>query len=699
MNGLMLSLKKWSGLATPKPDLALIAALIAVLAMMVLPMPTALLDILIGINLSFALVLLIVALHLASPLQISSFPAILLVTTLFRLGLAISTTRQILLQGNAGHVVQTFGMFVVGGNIIVGLIVFLILTLVQFMVITKGSERVAEVSARFSLDGMPGKQMAIDGDLRANSIDKDEAKARRVHIELENQFYGSMDGAMKFVKGDAIAGLIIVVVNLLGGMGVAILQQGMDFSTAMHTYSILTVGDGLVSQIPALLISISSGVIVTRVSNKDTSSTVARDIARQLGGNPKGILISGLAMGSAAFLPGMPASTFLGIATLLCLLGGILLAKQRTATQEGSAVVHDSSGNAASKSGPASGDPNFSIPLMISLSPDVVKRYGLAALETAIENTQKEKGFELGVPFPKPVVRVDAQQVESGCIIYCNEVPVANWDMPSDAVLLRRVDAARINAIGGGGRPVEFGRDFPLSYWADPACADKARAFGADVFTDLGIFALHLNTVLARHASEFIGLHEVCTLFEALEKSCPDLVKEIDRLSPRPRIADVLQRLVSEGLPIRNLKGIIETLTRWSSKEKDAVVLTEYVRADMKRQITHKYTQGKNVLHAYLVSPALEETLRSAVRQTSSGSYIVLDPRQTDLLLDAVHDVIGDLRSSDTTPVILAAMDVRRYLRKLVERDYPELAVIAYQELQATVQIQSLGEIDADLAT
>jgi type III secretion protein V len=699
MSALMLSLKKWSGMAMPKPDLALIAALIAVLAMMVLPMPTVLLDILIGINLSFALVLLIVALHLASPLQISSFPAILLVTTLFRLGLAISTTRQILLQGNAGHVVQTFGMFVVGGNIIVGLIVFLILTLVQFMVITKGSERVAEVSARFSLDGMPGKQMAIDGDLRANSIDKDEAKERRIHIELENQFYGSMDGAMKFVKGDAIAGLIIVVVNLLGGMGVAILQQGMDFSTAMHTYSILTVGDGLVSQIPALLISISSGVIVTRVANRDTTSTVAGDIARQLASHPKGILISGLAMGGVAFLPGMPASTFLGIATLLGLLGLILITKQRTAAQEGSAARQDGNGASVSKTSATSGDQNFSIPLMISLSQGLVKRYGLAALEEAIENTHKEKGFELGVPIPKPVVRVDGQQTDFGCVVYCNEVPVAKWDIPNETVLLQRMDAARIHAIGGAGRRVEFGRDFPLSYWAEASCAEKAREFGAEVFADLGIFTLHLNTVLARHASEFIGLHELCTLFEALEKSCPDLVKEIDRLSPRPRIADVLQRLVSEGLPIRNLKGIIETLTRWSSKEKDAVVLTEYVRADMKRQITHKYTQGKNILHAYMVSPALEETMRSSVRQTSSGSYIVLDPRQTDLLLEAVHHTVGDLHSSDTSPVILAAMDVRRYLRKLVERDYPELAVVAYQELQATVQIQSLGEIDADLST
>jgi type III secretion protein V len=704
MNRLLLNLKKWSTAAVPKPDIVLVAALIAVLAMMVLPMPTLLLDILIGINLSFALVLLIVALHLGTPLQMSSFPAILLVTTLFRLGLSISTTRQILLQGDAGHVVQTFGMFVVGGNIIVGLIVFLILTLVQFMVITKGSERVAEVSARFSLDGMPGKQMAIDGDLRANSIDKNEAKQRRTHIELENQFYGSMDGAMKFVKGDAIAGLIIVVVNLLGGMGVAVLQQGMDFSTAMHTYSILTVGDGLVSQIPALLISISAGMIVTRVANREVSSTVGRDIARQLGGDPKSIVTSGVAMGGMALLPGMPVAIFVSISALLTILGLVLFIQRRDG--DGNAMpVHGSNGSNGNRNGEplqsgaaASGEPSFSIPLMIALSPDLIAQYGMAALSASIDNTQKEKGFALGVPFPTPVVRADPQQVAYGCTVYCNEVPVAQWQVLPETVLLQRIDAAHLLAIGTDVRPVTFGRDFPLSYWTEQVHIDAARQLGANIFAGLDIFSVHLNTVLERHAAEFIGLHEVCTLFEALEKSCPDLVKEIDRLSPRPRIADVLQRLVSEGIPIRNLKGIVETLTRWSSKEKDAVVLTEYVRADMKRQITHKYTQGKNILSAYLLAPGLEEALRCAVRQTSSGSYIVLDPKQTDKLLDAVNDTVDTFDQMTVRPVILAAMDVRRYMRKLIERDYPDLAVVAYQELQADVQVQSIGQIDADLS-
>ncbi|MDB5992467.1 MAG: bcrD [Herbaspirillum sp.] len=696
MSVLLLSLKKWSVAAIPKPDVTLVAALIAVLAMMVLPMPTVLLDILIGINLSFALVLLIVALHLSTPLQISSFPAILLVTTLFRLGLSISTTRQILLQGNAGHVVQTFGMFVVGGNIIVGLIVFLILTLVQFMVITKGSERVAEVSARFSLDGMPGKQMAIDGDLRANSIDKNEAKQRRTHIELENQFYGSMDGAMKFVKGDAIAGLIIVVVNLLGGMGVAILQQGMDFSSAMHTYSILTVGDGLVSQIPALLISISAGMIVTRVAGRDANSTVGRDIARQLAGDPKGILISGLAMGGMALLPGMPLAVFVSISVVLTALGLLLLLKKQRQAEQGAAPVRE--GESAQAGIPMPDEPSFSVPLMIAFSPDLVAQYGGASLHAAVDNVQKEKGFELGIPFPFPLVRIDARQADYGCTVFCNEVPVAQWQMLPNTALLQGIDAPRLQTICTSGKPVEFGRDFPLSYWVESGHVEPARQLGADVFTGLSIFSVHFGMVLQRHAAEFIGLHELCLLFEALEKSCPDLVKEIDRLSPRPRIADVLQRLVSEGIPIRNLKGILETLTRWSAKEKDAVVLTEYVRADMKRQITHKYTQGKNVLSAYLVSPTLEEALRTSTRQTASGSYIVLDTRQSDRLLDAVRETVGELNQAKGPVVVLAAMDVRRYLRKMIERDYPTLAVIAYQELQANVRIQSLGQIDVDLS-
>lgn len=552
MTALTPAIKKWSAASLIKPDIALVAALVAVLAMMVLPMPTILLDLLIGINLSFALVLLIVALHLSTPLQMSSFPAILLVTTLFRLGLSISTTRQILLQGDAGHVVKTFGMFVVGGNIIVGLIVFLILTLVQFMVITKGSERVAEVSARFSLDGMPGKQMAIDGDLRANSIDKNEAKQRRTHIELENQFYGSMDGAMKFVKGDAIAGLIIVVVNLVGGMGVAVLQQGMDFPTAMHTYSILTVGDGLVSQIPALLISISAGMIVTRVAQRDVNSTVARDIARQLGGDPKSIAISGLAMGGMALLPGMPVAIFVGISAILMALGLLLFLRQRNALAQ--AIPNAQNGEPGGI--PTDGEPSFSVPLMISLSPELIERYGMVTLNATIGNVQKEQGFSLGVPFPAPMLRIDPDQPAHSCTVYCNEVPVAQWQMLPDAVLLQGINEEHLSAMGVDCRPADFGRDFPNALWIGQDQADTARQLGASIFVGTAILSVHLKTVLDRHASEFIGLHEVCTLFDALEKNCPDLIKEIDRLSPRPRIADVLQRLVAEGIPIRNLKGI-----------------------------------------------------------------------------------------------------------------------------------------------
>lgn len=705
MSTVMLSIRKWSAAAMPRADLALVAALIAVLAMMVLPMPTVLLDILIGINLSFAVVLLIVALHLSTPLQISSFPAILLVTTLFRLALAISTTRQILLQGDAGNVVQTFGMFVVGGNIIVGLIIFLILTLVQFMVITKGSERVAEVGARFSLDGMPGKQMAIDGDLRANSIDKNEAAERRVQIELENQFYGSMDGAMKFVKGDAIAGLIIVVVNLLGGMGVAILQQGMDFSTAMHTYSILTVGDGLVSQIPALLISISAGMLVTRVTNRDANSTVGRDIARQLAGEPKAVLIGGMAMAAMSLLPGMPVAIFLSIGGLLTGLGLVLFLNRRRDTSGGRTSGEadnpgrsHAGGAGTQHAAGASEGPSFSIPLMIALSPELISRYGMPALNSAIDKTRKDKSFETGVPFPAIVARADPQQQSCGATAYCNEVPVATWLTEPDTALLQAIDADRLQALNASFEEVDFGRDFPRSFLAERHIAELAHQVGAEVYTDLDAFNVFLGKVLERHAAEFVGLHEVCTLFEALEKSCPDLVREIDRLSPRPRIADVLQRLAAEGIPIRNLKGILETLSRWSSKEKDAIVLTEYVRSDMKRQITHKYTRGLGVLSAYLVSPGLEESLRSAVRQTASGSYIVLNAHQTEQLLDAVQQTVGDLSTSGQRPVILAAMDVRRYMRKMIEREFPELAVVAYQELEPDIQIQSAGQIDADLS-
>lgn len=681
-----------------RADAALAVLLIAILALMVLPMPTLLVDILIGVNLAIALILLVVALHLSSPLKISSFPSILLVATLFRLALSISTTRLILLQGDAGHVVETFGMFVVGGNIIVGLIIFLILTLVQFIVITKGSERVAEVSARFSLDGMPGKQMAIDGDLRANVIDKDEAKARRTHIELESQFYGSMDGAMKFVKGDAIAGLIIVAVNLLGGIGVAVLQQGLDMSTAMQKYSILTIGDGLVSQLPALLISIAAGLIVTRVTGQDSKTNVGRDIARQIASEPKALLFSGLTMGGMAAVPGMPTAAFAILAGILAGSSLIMhLRQRRSANAQFNDTADSPLHGMANGTSPSSDGPSFSVPLILSLSKAFRNRYGMPAITQAVQEVRRAKSFALGVPFPDILVRQDDELHGFECRVHCNEVPVSDWRIPEGRVLAQGLDADYLAILGVNEDPCGLGNDFPLSYWIEEPFVEEAIDFGAAILRDLDIFRAFLGTILDRHAAEFLGLHETAMLLLAFEKTSPDLVKEVDRFMPKQRLADVLQRLVSEGIPIRNLKGILETMARWGQKEKDPVVLTEYARADMKRQIAHKYAQSRDTLSAYLVSPGLEEALRQAVRQTSAGSYVVLPADQQQKLVKAVRDAVGDLRDRQAIPVLLTAMDIRRYLRKLIENDCPELAVLAFQELPSEIQIHAIGQIDVEL--
>jgi len=696
MKALFASFKR---LPILRPDAAMVVLLVAILALMVLPMPTVLMDILIGTNLSLAAILLVVALHLSTPLKISAFPAILLVATLFRLALSIATTRLILLQGDAGAVVQTFGMFVVGGNIIVGLIVFLILTLVQFIVITKGSERVAEVSARFSLDGMPGKQMAIDGDLRANAITKEEAKSRRQQIELESQFYGAMDGAMKFVKGDAIAGLIIVVVNLLGGIGIAVLQKNMDMSEAIQTYSILTIGDGLVSQLPALLISIAAGLVVTRVSNEGGSeSNIGSDIVRQVTRDPKALIFGGFIMGGMSALPGMPAAVFGTLAGVLIVSGGTVILRRRNQRKRGGPGVDGNGVRVQGEEGEVKPEgPGFAVPLMLCISPQARERYGMAALAKAVRTVRDAKTLELGIPFPEIVLRVDNALAEGSFTVYCSEVPVARWAQPPNHVLAWGVDHVRLVESHVAAEPCDFRKDMTSSYWISTQAADAARALGADVLADLEILDRFLGTILERHAAEFIGVHEASTLLTAIEKSVPDLVKEVDRHMPKQRVADVLQRLASEGVSIRNLKSILETLSKWGQKEKDPVVLTEYVRADLKRQIAYKYAQSADTLSAYMVSPALEDQLRNAVRQTSAGSYAVLDPVQTDRLLATVSEIASTLSDHVGPPVLLTAMDIRRYLRKLIERDFPQIPVLAYQELPPEVRVHALGHVDADL--
>ncbi len=685
--------------ASKRNDIVLAVMLVAIVFMMILPLPTWLVDILIGINMTLSAMLLMVAMYLPSPLAFSSFPSVLLVSTLFRLGISIATTRLILLQGDAGHIVQTFGNFVVGGNLVVGLVVFLILTIVQFIVITKGAERVAEVGARFSLDAMPGKQMSIDGDMRAGTIDMDEAKRRRRLVEKESQLYGAMDGGMKFVKGDAIAGLIIVAVNLLGGILIGTLQRDMSLSEAARTYSVLTIGDGLIAQIPALFIAICAGMIVTRVQSDEDASNVGRDIGTQVLAEPRAIIIAAAVALGMALIPGMPTFTFLALAGLLGGIGGILLRKKSGPPPGGDkdllalpGLHRPAEGRKAGRSD-APEEFNPTPPLLIDVSTGLRDSLQVEELNHELMMIRRALYFDLGVPFPGIQLRFNDSLPAETYQILLSEVPVVRGQLRPGFLLVRErtehLEALRV--------PYETGPPFlpdVATLWvADalkPSLARDAVAFMAPG----QVLGYHLAFVLKRYASDFLGIQETKFLMSSMEANYPDLVREATRVLPIQKIAEILQRLVSEEISVRNLRSVLEALIEWGQKEKDSVLLTEYVRSSLKRHISHKYSSGHNALPAYLLAPPVEDLLRAAIRQTSTGSYLALDPANSKRVVEAIRLAVGDLSSRPHRPVLLTSMDIRRYLRKMIEQELYELPVLSYQELTQEINIQPLARVE-----
>ncbi|MCT8343310.1 MULTISPECIES: type III secretion system export apparatus subunit SctV [Photorhabdus] len=681
--------------------------LLAVVFMMVLPLPPVLLDILIAINMTISVVLMMMAVYINSPLQFSAFPAVLLVTTLFRLALSVSTTRMILLQADAGKIVYTFGNFVVGGNLIVGIVIFLIITIVQFIVITKGSERVAEVSARFSLDAMPGKQMSIDGDMRAGVIDVNEARERRSIIEKESQMFGSMDGAMKFVKGDAIASLLIIFVNILGGITIGVTQKGMSASDALQLYAILTVGDGMVSQVPALLIAITAGIIVTRVSSEDASD-LGSEIGDQVVAQPKALLIGGVLLVVFGLIPGFPTLTFLMLALVVAGGGYLLFQRQRQANASQQAdlprLLAQGAGAPAAKSKPKSGSKAkagklnekeefaMTVPLLIDVDAGLQAELEAISLNDELIRVRRALYLDLGVPFPGIHLRFNEGMKQGEYLIQLQEVPVARGRLRSAHLLVQEpVSQLELLAI-----PYEEGE--PLlpnqpTLWVAEAHQERLGKSGLAVLSMSQVITWHLSHVLREYAEDFIGVQETRYLLEQMEGSYGELVKEAMRIIPLQRMTEILQRLVGEDISIRNTRTILEAMVVWGQKEKDVVQLTEYIRSSLKRYICYKYANGNNILPAYLLDQQVEEQIRSGIRQTSAGSYLALDPAVTQSFLEQMKKTVGDLTQMQNKPVLIVSMDIRRYVRKLIEGDHHGLPVLSYQELTQQINIQPLGRV------
>ncbi|MDD0976399.1 type III secretion system export apparatus subunit SctV [Pseudomonas fontis] len=686
-----------------RKDIMLAAMLLAVLMMMVLPLPPFLLDILIALNMTIAVVLMMMAIYVSSPLQFSVFPAVLLVTTLFRLAISVSTTRMILLEADAGEIVHTFGTFVAGGNLVVGCILFLIITIVQFLVITKGAERVAEVSARFSLDAMPGKQMSIDGDLRANVITVDEARERRAKVEKESQMFGSMDGAMKFVKGDAIAGLIIIVVNILAGITIGVMQKGMSTADALQLYSILTIGDGMVAQVPALLIAITAGIIVTRDAS-DSTTDLGSDIGAQVMAQPKALLIGGALLVLFAMIPGFPTITFLLLAVVVG--GGGLWALRLRKAQEGTPAARDLPTLLAQGAGAPSVKPKalassrmagkdefaMTVPLLIDVDASLQKALEALSLNDELVRVRGALYLDYGVPFPGIHLRFNDALKNGEYLIQLQEVPVARGRLRPDHWLVQE-KASQLDLMGVAydtGEPVLPGEP---TLWVAELHKERLQRAGCSFLAMDQVLTWHLSQVLREYASDFIGIQESRYLLEQMEQGYAELVKEAQRILPLQRITEVFQRLVSEDISIRNMRAILEAMVEWGQKEKDVVQLTEYIRSSLKRYICYKYSSGNNILPAYLLDQTLEEQIRSGIRQTSAGSYLALEPEVTEAFLDGIRQTVGDLANMQVRPVLVVSMDIRRYVRKLIESDYYALPVLSYQELTTHINIQPLGRV------
>ena len=625
-------------------DLLLAAGVVAILALMILPIPLLVIDALVAANVLCGVGLLLLAIYIPGPTAFASFPSVLLLTTLFRLSLSIAITRLILLDADAGHIIETFGQLVVGGNLVVGLVVFLIITVVQFIVIAKGAERVAEVAARFTLDAMPGKQLSIDSDLRSGLIDKDEARRRRRRLEVESQLHGALDGAMKFVRGDSIAGIVIIIINIVGGLAIGVLQRGLPLGQAVQTYSILTIGDGLVAQIPALLSAIAAGLIVTRTTGEEQDRHLGASIARELRGHPRVPLIGGLLSVLLALVPGFPWPVFL-------VLGFALLGTSAWRHRHewppvrallARAGLHVANSNTTSPV--AAAEPQLGpLPqVCLEVAPQLLEREGREILHGAATRTVERLREEFGAPIPQASLQVDAT-LDPGAY---------------------RLSVYGLRIVAGELPPKE-----------------------------LSVLESSLAVGLRRHLAQFAGIQETSNLLNTWSRDYPDLVKEMLRAAAPQRVSEVLRRLLDEGVPIRHLRDVFEAITEVSARERDIAVVTEHVRVALRRYITQRHMGTDGAISALIAHPELEDMLRQAVRSSGQSGQIAVDPQLLQRILTEIRTVRNEIGAAFARVTLLCSMDVRRHVRRITESEFFELPVLSFQELSGDVPVVPVGQV------
>lgn len=675
-----------------RPELMVLVIMVMVIAMLIIPLPTVLVDLLIALNIMISVLIFMSSFYITRVLNFQSFPSILLISTLFRLALSISTSRLILLEADAGDIIDTFGEFVIQDNLVVGMVVFAIVTIVQFIVITKGSERIAEVAARFSLDAMPGKQMSIDADLRAGVIDEATVKIKRGELEKESQLFGSFDGAMKFIKGDAIAGIVIIFVNLIGGISVGTAQQGMDLSTALNTFTLLTIGDGLVAQIPALLISISAGFIVTRVGGNDKN--LGENIVSELFDNDFTILITAFIVLFMGFLPGFPTAIFLFLAALLMGLFATRYFKKRKAQRKEQQLGEENLQTEATEGETQRANDDFDdeyIPETLPVIISVNQQYKQHLEDNNFLSRMKKDVFiRYGYRIPDIAINYSPIVPENKIVVLINEVKAGEYDVYFHG---QRLLTANDELEYLGMELIKYTDEYgSVSTWFDNQYSENVEQLGLLVRDDVTEMIDCVSTLLLRHINEFFGIQETKNLLDDLERKYPELLKECYRHATVQKVTEVFQRLLMEKISVRNMKLIIETLVQWVPKEKDSMMLVEHIRSSMARYISSRFSvEGR--LNVLMMNAELEDTIRQGIRQSSGGVYLHLEPEKSNELIQAAELALENSYLSVRDVNVLVPVDIRRFVKKILEGRFPELEVLSFNEVSEMVKVNVIKTI------
>jgi flagellar biosynthesis protein FlhA len=672
-------------------DIYVALALIGVLALMIIPLPAFFLDIFLAANITIALCILLVCLYTKHPLDFSVFPSVLLVTTLFRLALNIASTRLILLHGNegveaAGAVIKAFGQFVVGGNYIVGAVIFLILVIINFVVITKGAGRVAEVTARFTLDAMPGKQMAIDADLSSGMITEKDARARRLKIAREADFYGSMDGASKFVRGDAVAGILIVLVNIFGGLIIGIWQQGMPIEAALTNYTLLTIGEGLVAQIPALIISTAAGIIVTRSADENN---FGHEITGQFMNYPKAFQVTSGVLFLFAMIPGLPHFAFLLLSLATFLLGK--MAREKAQVVEDLAALPDTEASEESL------DPASAIRPLDALELEV--GYGLVPMVDAsqdgellerIRSIRRQYAQKLGFVVPPIHIHDNLQLKPYEYNLLIRGARVGGSELTGHYLAM---DSGAVTLAVQGVKTTEPVFGLP-AVWINSDERDNAQMSGYTVVDSTTVVATHISEIIKRYAHELVGRQELQQLLDNVSVSAPKVVEElIPNLLNLGSVLKVVKNLLKEGVSIRDMRTILETLADYAGLTKDPDVLSEFVRQALGRFIVDQYKLEDDSLCLFTLDREVEDIVAESLQPSEQGSYLAIEPNMAQRIISAIRSMADRSNISGSQPVLLASPSIRRHVRKLIERYLPQLAVLSHNEIPQNIKIQSLGVV------